>query len=995
MPDKPEVGFGFGVEGDQSLLATIRALREELKNVQQQQHATASSAEVLQRAWRGLVELAAALKLAQFAHEVFDTAVALGKLSQITGIATQHLSVYYKAAKDVGVAHEAVDKGLAKLSRSFVQLQAGNGGAAAGFRLLHLTVKDFIGLSPDEKVRKVTDAFAVMKDSPEKAAAAIALFGKAGAQLIPVLNQLGGEEFAKVRDQAERLGLIFSQDMAEGALRAKAALADLEGVAEGATAQFETGLLPALADVADALVNNISGDGTRNGFKTLGEYAGNTLKFIFNVISSLGIDIGNLAETVVQWVSFEFENLKQRGAATFHYLSRAAHLDFSGAKDQLARDFRDIERLHQDANDRISAIWKNANEQQQKTFDTIWHGGSRKLPPKDRTGEPGDVKGAELDKTGRAELSGLKQQAQDELALHKALTQRELEEDKRAYDQGLLSLEDYFDRRRAVIQQGFIDEIKTLGAEKLGLQNLLAKAEAQGAVTPQQELGKQKEILGIKQQIAHVDSQLAIELTKRDTELDKNENERAKAKQDHLLKELESQKKLADLEGDRAKSAQLASQIEDLELRKTLQQLGRNKAEIDDFLARYGTARTVRSGGEAAKQDFGGELSSFENRKASIEARAALGSLAGGIGQAQAERELKALYQEEIPLLEKKVEKLRQQAALAQRGSDVQKQFTKEAEDESRKIEKLRLEMAKLTQQWKTEVQSSVSQVGHTITTGFNGWIQGQERFGKAAQRVWNSILMTAIESIERIAAEWITKHILMAAVAKAMKLVGLGGGDDGDSEKRSAKATGAIQTDAAQAAADVFAQAISQIPFPANLAAAPALAAATEAQVMAFQAQAIAGGASGAASGFAAGGYVARSMLAGGFIRGPGSSTSDSIPAMLSDREYVVSARGVRSVGVETLDMINRGALNGAFLPPIRHPAPYTAHGLSRYASGGIVKTLASSGGGKGAGAAMPAVHMTNQFNAIDSQNFREHIEEHLDYIADGIKARMRNFRF
>jgi hypothetical protein len=43
MSDKPEVGFQFGVEGDQSLLATVRALREELKNVQKQQQSTASS----------------------------------------------------------------------------------------------------------------------------------------------------------------------------------------------------------------------------------------------------------------------------------------------------------------------------------------------------------------------------------------------------------------------------------------------------------------------------------------------------------------------------------------------------------------------------------------------------------------------------------------------------------------------------------------------------------------------------------------------------------------------------------------------------------------------------------------------------------------------------------------------------------------------------------------------------------------------------------------
>ena len=51
----------------------------------------------------------------------------------------------------------------------------------------------------------------------------------------------------------------------------------------------------------------------------------------------------------------------------------------------------------------------------------------------------------------------------------------------------------------------------------------------------------------------------------------------------------------------------------------------------------------------------------------------------------------------------------------------------------------------------------------------------------------------------------------------------------------------------------------------------------------------------------------------AGGHIRGPGSSTSDSIPAMLSDGEYVVKADAVKRMGVDKLDAINSGAAHFA----------------------------------------------------------------------------------
>jgi hypothetical protein len=43
-----------------------------------------------------------------------------------------------------------------------------------------------------------------------------------------------------------------------------------------------------------------------------------------------------------------------------------------------------------------------------------------------------------------------------------------------------------------------------------------------------------------------------------------------------------------------------------------------------------------------------------------------------------------------------------------------------------------------------------------------------------------------------------------------------------------------------------------------------------------------------------------------GGYISGPGTGTSDSIPAMLSNGEYVIRANAVKSIGTDTLDRMN-----------------------------------------------------------------------------------------
>ncbi|RBA62521.1 hypothetical protein DQ403_02845 [Stutzerimonas zhaodongensis] len=64
-----------------------------------------------------------------------------------------------------------------------------------------------------------------------------------------------------------------------------------------------------------------------------------------------------------------------------------------------------------------------------------------------------------------------------------------------------------------------------------------------------------------------------------------------------------------------------------------------------------------------------------------------------------------------------------------------------------------------------------------------------------------------------------------------------------------------------------------------------------------------------------------------GGYIRGPGTGTSDSIPALLSNGEYVIRAAAVRKLGLPNLDWINKG------LP------------IPRFADGGMVGTSRPSG--------------------------------------------------
>jgi len=71
--------------------------------------------------------------------------------------------------------------------------------------------------------------------------------------------------------------------------------------------------------------------------------------------------------------------------------------------------------------------------------------------------------------------------------------------------------------------------------------------------------------------------------------------------------------------------------------------------------------------------------------------------------------------------------------------------------------------------------------------------------------------------------------------------------------------------------------------------------------------------------------GPAPQKFATGGYISGPGTGTSDSIPAYLSNGEYVINAAAVRKLGKRHLDMLNNGI-----------PIP-------RFADGGMVGTVAS----------------------------------------------------
>jgi hypothetical protein len=143
--------------------------------------------------------LAAAFSVAAigtFSKSLIDAADRLNDVSEQTGIAVRELSALGNAATLNGSNTETLNTALVKLNRSISEAAGGSKEQQKAFEALGISAGELSGLSTTEVFFKISDAFAGAENGANKTAIAMALLGRSGAELIPVLNQ-GSTELRK------------------------------------------------------------------------------------------------------------------------------------------------------------------------------------------------------------------------------------------------------------------------------------------------------------------------------------------------------------------------------------------------------------------------------------------------------------------------------------------------------------------------------------------------------------------------------------------------------------------------------------------------------------------------------------------------------------------------------------------------------------------------------------------------------------------------------
>lgn len=175
----------------------------------------------------------------------------LNTLAAQTGISTQELQKMQYASDLVDVS---IDRITGALRRMKPKMDEGN----ATFQALGVSVTDASG-----HLRNTTDVFydaiAAMSKIPNEAERdkiAMELFGRSADELAGIIDD-GGEALRKYGDDAERLGLILSQDTLDALNRINDSLdlmkSRLSGAALGLGAKVAEGLVPIVNNLAAGL----------------------------------------------------------------------------------------------------------------------------------------------------------------------------------------------------------------------------------------------------------------------------------------------------------------------------------------------------------------------------------------------------------------------------------------------------------------------------------------------------------------------------------------------------------------------------------------------------------------------------------------------------------------------------------------------------------------------------------------------------------------------
>ena len=254
----------------------------------------------------GAAAVASAKKIWNLANETAAYGDSVDKNSQKVGLSAKSYQQWDYAMNLAGTSMADCTTGLKTLTNTFDDANKGSKSATEKFKRLGLSLDDLKGKSREEVFNETVKALQNVKNETEKAALANDLFGKSGQNLLPLFNQTN-EETEKLLQEAEKYGMVMSDDAVKASAEFEDSLTKLKGTLNGVKNSLMGDLLPSLTTTMDGLSDVFAGvEGGEEKLKQgISGIIGNVNEMIPKIISFLS----TIADVVLQNAPMIIESL--------------------------------------------------------------------------------------------------------------------------------------------------------------------------------------------------------------------------------------------------------------------------------------------------------------------------------------------------------------------------------------------------------------------------------------------------------------------------------------------------------------------------------------------------------------------------------------------------------------------------------------------------------------------------------------------------------------
>lgn len=192
------------------------------------------------------------------ANSAAGTMDRIDKLSAKVGMSKKAFQEWDYVLAQNGMDAEKLQVGVKTLTAQMDAAASGNKSAAANFSALGLSIMDASGAlkSQEQMTNEAIMALANMENGTEKARLATEMFGKAGIEMMPMLNG-GAEGITELKDRAHELGLVMSDEAVTAGVVFGDTLDDVKKTFGAIVTKVGAEVMPMFQSVLDWVLSNM------------------------------------------------------------------------------------------------------------------------------------------------------------------------------------------------------------------------------------------------------------------------------------------------------------------------------------------------------------------------------------------------------------------------------------------------------------------------------------------------------------------------------------------------------------------------------------------------------------------------------------------------------------------------------------------------------------------------------------------------------------------